>query len=267
MDPDACAQLLDRLSAIAARAAAAILAVDRAALAARSKPDGSPVTAADKAAQDVILPELAGLLPAMPIVSEEAEQAQPAPGKSYLLVDPLDGTKELLAGRDEFTVNLALVQDGRPLLGVIAAPALGLLWRGVVGRGAERLQLGPRPGGPVAIRSRVPGAAMVAAVSRSHLDPATETFLARQPRLERLICGSSLKFCRLAEGGADLYPRLAPTFEWDVAAGHAVLAAAGGTVTTPAGDLLTYGREEFRIPAFIAWGHPRGPAQKAVLQS
>ena len=264
MSPDASARLLDDLTAIAARAGAAILAVDRSALAERSKSDGSPVTAADQAAQAAILPELVRLLPEVLIVSEEAEKTPPKPGESYLLVDPLDGTKELLAGCDEFTVNLALVRDERPLLGVVAAPALGLIWRGIVGRGAERLRFGETP---VAIHSRMQRAPLVAAVSRSHLDPATDAFLARQPQVERIACGSALKFCRLAEGAADLYPRLAPTYEWDIAAGHAVLAAAGGAVTTPSGDPLTYGREGFRVPAFIAWGDPRTIAQKAVLQS
>ena len=264
MNPDASAPLLDGLTEIAERASAALLAVDRSALAERSKSDGSPVTAADQAAQAAILPELARLLPGMPIVSEEAERMPTTPGQSYLLVDPLDGTKELLAGRDEFTVNLALVRGGSPVLGVVAAPALGLAWRGIVGRGAERLRFGEAP---VAIHSRSQSATLIAAVSRSHLDPATDAFLARQSGVERIACGSALKFCRLAEGAADLYPRLAPTHEWDIAAGHAVLAAAGGAVTTPSGDPLTYGREGFRIPAFIAWGNPGLIRQKAVLQS
>jgi 3'(2'), 5'-bisphosphate nucleotidase len=263
MSPDASVRLLDGLTRIAARAGAAILAVDRSALGERRKPDGSPVTVADQAAQAAILPDLVRLLPDIPIVSEEAEKA-PKPGESYLLVDPLDGTKELLAGCDEFTVNLALVRDGRAVLGVVAAPALGLFWRGIVGHGAERLRFGETP---VAIHSRKQSSPLVAAVSRSHLDPATDAFLARQPRIERVACGSALKFCRLAEGAADLYPRLAPTHEWDIAAGHAVLVAAGGAVTTPSGDPLTYGREDFRIPAFIAWGDPRAISEKAVLQS
>jgi len=264
MNPEASAQLLDGLTEVAERASTAILAVDRGALAERSKLDGSPVTAADRAAHAAIVPELARLLPSVPIVSEEAEKVPTTLGGSYLLVDPLDGTKELLAGCDEFTVNLALIREGHPVLGVVAAPALGYLWRGIVGHGAERLRFGESP---VAIHSRAPSANLVAAVSRSHLDPATDAFLARQHKVERVACGSALKFCRLAEGAADLYPRLAPTHEWDIAAGHAVLEAAGGAVTTPSGDPLTYGREGFRIPAFIAWGDPRLIRQKAVLQS
>jgi 3'(2'), 5'-bisphosphate nucleotidase len=264
MNSDASARLLDGLTAIATRASAAILAIDRSALGERSKADGSPVTAADQAAQAVILPELVRLMPGTPIVSEEAEKAPLRPGESYLLVDPIDGTKELLAGCNEFTVNLALVRDGLPVLGVVAAPALGVVWRGIVGHGAERLRFDEAP---VAIHSRMRHVPLIAAVSRSHPDPATDAFLARQPEVERVACGSALKFCRLAEGAADIYPRLAPTHEWDIAAGHALLAAAGGAVTTPSGDPLTYGREGFRIPAFIAWGDPRAISRKAVLQS
>ncbi len=256
------AQLLDALTSLASRAAAAILGVARADLAVREKPDRSPVTAADLASETVILEGLGKLLPGAPIISEEtANRLSAPPLADFLLVDPLDGTRELLAGRDEFTVNIALVQRGQPRIGVIAAPARGLVWRGIVGRGAERLALSPgaapeNAGQPLAIRTRPqPPHALVALVSRSHLDPATEAYLARLKSAERISCGSSLKFCRLAEGAADLYPRLAPTSEWDVAAGHAVLAAAGGTVTDPKGAPLIYGRsKDFRIPAFIARG-------------
>lgn len=256
------ARLLDELTAIASRAGAAILAIAPSALARRDKPDRSPVTAADEAAQAVILDGLGQLLPGVPVVSEEAaEQAAPtALTANFILVDPLDGTRELLAGRDEFTVNIAIISNGRPVVGVIAAPARGLLWRGIVGAGAERLALVPGAG-PQAARARNaihtrarPANSLIALVSRSHLDPSTEAYLARLKLAERIGCGSALKFCLLAEGVADLYPRLAPTSEWDVAAGHAVLAAAGGEVTTPDGGPLSYGQPGFRIPAFIAWG-------------
>lgn len=256
------ARLLDGLTMIASHAAAAILTIAPSALARRDKPDRSPVTAADEAAQAVILDGLGQLLPGVPVVSEEAAgQAEAAAlGPRFILVDPLDGTRELLAGRDEFTVNIAIISGGRPVVGVVAAPARGLLWRGIVSAGAERLALmpGARPQAATArsaIHTRArPASGLVALVSRSHLDPATEAYLARLKPAERIGCGSALKFCRIAEGAADLYPRLAPTSEWDVAAGHAVLAAAGGDVTMPDGEPLCYGQPGFRIPAFIAWG-------------
>jgi 3'(2'), 5'-bisphosphate nucleotidase len=254
--------LLDGLTAIASRAAAAIVAIALPALAQRSKPDHSPVTAADLASQDVIFEGLGRLLPGVAVVSEEAVTAV-APGslgRQFILVDPLDGTRELLAGRDEFTVNIALVNDGRPVAGVVAAPARGIVWRGMVGTGAERFILAPgselraaRERTPLHTRAR-PEHALVALVSRSHLDPATEAYIARLKPAQRISCGSSLKFCQLAEGIADIYPRLTATSEWDIAAGHAVLACAGGAVTTPEGGAISYGRPGFRIPAFIAWG-------------
>jgi len=260
--------ILDELTTIVSAAAAAILAVRAGPLDTRTKPDLTPVTAADHAAEAVILDGLARVLPGVPVVSEEAAgQAPPAKlADTFILVDPLDGTREFIAGHDEFTVNVAIVADGRPLLGIVAAPALGLLWRGAEGGPAERLRL--KPGAPAnaarersVIRTRTwPSAGLVAAVSRSHLDARTQAFLARLPRVDQIVSGSAIKFCRVAEGAADLYPRLAPTCEWDVAAGHAVLAAAGGTVTTPEGAPLRYGglAENFRIPAFIAWGNPSG---------
>jgi 3'(2'), 5'-bisphosphate nucleotidase len=258
--------LLDELTTIVSAAAAAILAARAGSLDVRSKADLSPVTAADHAAEAVILQGLARTLPGVPVVSEEAAgKAAPASlPDSFILVDPLDGTRELLAGRDEFTVNVALLTAGRPRLGIVAAPAQGRIWRGIVGRGADRLRLAPgAPAGAApertAIRTRPYRASgLVAAVSRSHLDAQTEAFLARLPLAERLSCGSALKFCQLAEGGADVYPRLSTTCEWDVAAGHALLAAAGGAVTTPEGAPLRYGgiATSFRVPAFVAWGDP-----------
>jgi 3'(2'), 5'-bisphosphate nucleotidase len=259
-------RLLDELTTIVSAAAAAILAACTRALDARTKADLSPVTAADEAAEAVILEGLARVLPGTSVVSEEAaSQACPAHvPDSFVLVDPLDGTRELIAGRDEFTVNVAIVSGGRPRLGIVAAPAQGVLWRGVEGQGAERLCLSPgAPAGAArersAIRTRaLPRAGLTAVVSRSHLDAATEAFLARLPIADRLASGSALKFCQVAEGTADVYPRLSTTCEWDVAAGHAVLVAAGGAITTPAGGALNYGQAagNFRIPAFIAWGDP-----------
>ena len=258
--------LLDELTTIFSAAAAAILKVRAGSIDARTKPDQSPVTAADHAAEALILDRLNLVLPGVPVVSEEAAGRAP-PAKladTFILVDPLDGTREFIAGSDEFTANLAIVTAGRPVLGIVAAPALGLLWRGAERGPAERLRLAP--GAPASaarethpIRSRPwPSGGLIAAVSRSHRDALTQALLARLPVTKEIVSGSAIKFCRVAEGAADLYPRLGPTCEWDVAAGHAVLAAAGGAVTTPEGAPLRYGQiaENFRIPAFIAWGDP-----------
>jgi 3'(2'), 5'-bisphosphate nucleotidase len=263
-------RLLDELSSIVSAAGAAILATRVGPLAVRAKADDSPVTAADHASEVVLLEGLSSVLPGISVVSEEAVTGAPPAALSgtFVLVDPLDGTRELLAGRDEFTINVAIVNEGRPRLGIVAAPARGILWRGIVGRGAERLVLAA--GAPAsaarerrAIHARPrPRSGLVAAVSRSHLDAQTAAFLTRLPTVQRLACGSAVKFCQLAEGVADVYPRLSTTCEWDVAAGHALLAAAGGMVTTPEGGALTYGQigAEFRVPAFVAWGDPSAPA-------
>ncbi|MDE2230270.1 MAG: 3'(2'),5'-bisphosphate nucleotidase CysQ [Alphaproteobacteria bacterium] len=266
--------LLAELTALVSRAAAAIAALDASSVVARQKPDSSPVTVADEAAQDVILAGLSSLLPGTPVVSEEAvgPVGAIAPGATFILVDPLDGTREYLAGRSEYTVNVAVIIAGRPAIGVIAAPAKGLIWRGIVGRGSERLRLPPGAAPDEAPEIAVIHArrrslhGFVATVSRSHIDARTEAFLARVPVIERIACGSAIKFCRIAEGYADLYPRLAPTMEWDIAAGDAILAAAGGTVTTPDGAPLVYGRSDvgFKVPAFVAWGDPA--AARRVLQ-
>jgi 3'(2'), 5'-bisphosphate nucleotidase len=256
--------LLDGLTRIASRAAAAILAVLRSDLDRRLKADASPVTAADRASEAVILEELARLLPGTPIVSEESTGNRSlAIGRSrWLIVDPLDGTREFIAGLDEYVVNIALVEDGAPVAGVVAAPARGTIWRGHVGRGAERLTLAPGAA-PEAVRERIairtrvrPASGARVLVSRSHLDPATDAYVDRLADPQRVACGSALKFCLIAEGVADLYPRLAPTSEWDVAAGHALLRAAGGDVRRPDGGPLTYGRDRFLIPGFIASGEP-----------
>jgi 3'(2'), 5'-bisphosphate nucleotidase len=153
---------------------------------------------------------------------------------------------------------VAIIAGGEPIAGFIAAPALGLLFRGVVGRGAERLPLAAG-GAAVAVHCRAnPDGPLVAAVSRSHLDPDTTAFLDRLGVTQRITCGSSLKFCRIAEGAADVYPRFSPTSEWDIAAGHAIVAAAGGIVTAPSGAPLRYGRApaDFKVPGFTVWGDP-----------
>lgn len=259
---------LDRLTDIVSRAAAAVLAIDRTTIKWRTKADRSPICTADEVSNAVIVEGLTRLLPGVPIVSEEASEVASAPGAWFALVDPLDGTREYLAGRDEFTVNIAFVSGGRPAVGIIAAPALGLVWRGVVGRGAERLRLAAGAVSDQAAERqavharRRPADGFVATFSRSHFDTRTSAFLQRLPILARVPCGSSLKFARIAEGSADLYVRLARTCEWDVAAGHAILAAAGGTVTAADGTDLVYGRApHFHIPGFIAWGDPSAAEQ------
>ncbi len=258
-DPAACAELIQAITETSLAAAEAIRR-SHGQGSVRIKPDGSPVTAADEAAEAVIRDGLAHLASALPVISEEqAERTKPAiRGASFILVDPLDGTREYIAGRDEYTVNIAVVSEGTPVLGVIAAPALGLIWRAVVGRGAERLEFSSRKTSPpqaIHTRPRPEGDVLVL-VSRSHLDARTQAYLEGLPRARRIPCGSSLKFCRLAEGAADLYPRLGPTRDWDVAAGHAILAAAGGSVVAPDGTAVIYGSPELRIPAFVAWGDP-----------
>jgi 3'(2'), 5'-bisphosphate nucleotidase len=259
------AELTELLTGLTIKASEAILAVDFRNAGTRRKEDSSAVTMADEAAQAVILEGLARLLPGIAVVSEEAVadwQGRELPVE-FLLVDPLDGTTEFLAGRREYTVNIALVRSGTPVVGVVAAPALGLLWRGS-GDHAERLTFtGEAAGAPEVIRTRPwPSGERIATVSRSHFDPASDAFLKRIAPVKPLACGSALKFCRLAEGAADVYPRLAPTSEWDVAAGHAVLVAAGGIVLAPGGGDLRYGcGQGFRVPGFIAWGDPAAARQ------
>jgi 3'(2'), 5'-bisphosphate nucleotidase len=257
-------ELLDALTLIVSRAAAAIMAVQS--LNPREKPDKSPVTAADEASEALILRELAQAMPGVPIVSEEANRNRgiEPPGQRFFVIDPLDGTRELLAGRDEFAVNLALVDAGVPVVGIIAAPARGVIWRGVTGGGAERLVVSPGAAPRTArertaIRTRKqPAEGPTVVTSRSHLDAATIAYIDRLAPPERTACGSALKFCLIAEGAADLYPRLAPTSDWDVAAGHALVLAAGGGVTAPDGRPLRYGQRDLLIPAFIAFGDREG---------
>jgi 3'(2'), 5'-bisphosphate nucleotidase len=259
LDAAACADLMDEITKIIARAAETILDFAKRPDV-RRKTDGSPVTSADMAAEAAICEGLQRLAPEVPIISEEqASRDKPAAIRSgsYFLVDPLDGTREFIAGRDEYTINIALMTDGAPLFGIICAPALGDLWRGIVGRGAERLSIASRTEPPIPIRTRSrPKSEAVVMVSRSHLEARTKSYVDGLPGAKLVQSGSSIKFCRLAEGSADLYPRLAPTHDWDIAAGHAILKAAGGCVAAPDGTPLVYGTDELLIPAFLAWGDP-----------
>lgn len=223
------------------------------------KQDKSPVTAADHAAEAIILEALAQAAPGVPVVAEEEVAAGRIPviGDRFFLVDPLDGTREFVARRGEFTVNIALIEHGEPVLGVVYAPANSKLFAGDVANAnafrsaqrTERPELAPRES--IHVRD-VPASGITAVASRSHRTPETDAFLARTRVSDLVSVGSSLKFGLVAAGEADLYPRLGPTMEWDTAAGHAVLAAAGGKVSTLDGAPLRYGKPGFRNPSFIA---------------
>ncbi|HET9864983.1 MAG TPA: 3'(2'),5'-bisphosphate nucleotidase CysQ [Steroidobacteraceae bacterium] len=258
--------LLQSLIWTAQRAGAAIMAVYAGEFAVRAKADASPVTAADEAAEQIILADLAAIAPQVPVVAEEAVAAGRVPAVlgpggagRFFLVDPLDGTREFVSRRDEFTVNIALIEAGLPVLGVVFAPARHeLYWGDVRARRAGRIDADPdgtMPSMGSELRARaVPRANLVAVASRSHRTPGTDAFLANYPVGEFRSIGSSLKFCLVASGQADLYPRIGTTMEWDTAAGHAVLAAAGGSVTGLDGEPFTYGKPGFRNGDFVAWG-------------
>ena len=262
--------LLDALTEIVSRAAATTLATPFSSVERHIKNDLSPVTAADVASEAIIVEGVARLMPGITVIAEESVAGAAAASlePSFVVVDPLDGTKEFLAGRDEFTVNLAIVTQGVPVAGIVAAPAQGLLWRGVVGGKAERLRL--RLGADPAqaydrtfVRTRPAPQHLIVTTSRSHLDETTEEFIAQLSVAKRFLCGSAVKFCYLAQGEADVYPRLSPTHEWDIAAGCAILTAAGGAVTAPDGGPLRFGRreEKFLVPGFLAWGDPKMSAK------
>lgn len=248
--------IVDELVEIARRAGAAIMPFYGGDVAVDRKADNSPVTAADHAANDVIVPALVRLTPDIPVVSEETPATDAAPdisGGRFWLVDPLDGTKEFIAGRDEFTVNIALVVAGKPVLGVVGIPAMDELFAAA---GPGDVVHHAASGDVRHIAARMPPEdGLVAMVSRSHADmDAIAELFADMTIKDRMVAGSSLKFCRIAAGIADLYPRLGRTMEWDTAAGHAVLAAAGGSVRTMDGADLAYGKPGFENPHFLARG-------------
>jgi len=253
--------LLHSLIYTAQRAGGAIMAVYATDFTVRDKSDASPVTAADEAAEKIILDDLAKIAPGIPVVAEEAVAAGKVPivADRFFLVDPLDGTREFVSKRDEFTVNVALIEDGQPVLGVVFAPARRELYWGDVGaRRAGHIDADPdgtMPSMGASIHARfAPQDGLVAVASRSHRTPETDALLANYPVREFRSIGSSLKFCLVATGEADIYPRVGTTMEWDTAAGHAVLAAAGGSVTGLEGEPFTYGKPGFRNGNFIAWG-------------
>ena len=227
-----------------------------------TKADESPVTAADHAAEAVLLDALGALAPDTPIVAEEEVAAGRTPrvGRRFWLVDPLDGTREFVRGGSDYTVNAGLVEDGAPVLGVVYAPALGRLFAGETA-GADAgawLAEGRATPGVVGdwrpIRVRTPGARLVVTASRSHGSSALDRYIAALPPHERVAAGSSLKYGVLAAGEADVYPRTGPTMEWDTAAGDAVLRAAGGRTLGPDGSLFRYGKPGFRNGPFVATG-------------
>ena len=249
------AQLAEQLTHVAHDAGAAILKVYAADFTATRKADQSPVTEADLAAEAVILAALRRLTPDIPVIAEEQAQAEGLPAEAarrFWLVDPLDGTKEFVARNGEFTVNIALVENGVPVLGVVHLPALDETYRGHSGK-AERSRK-RAPFEPIAARL-LPAEGATMTISRSHAaDERVKAEALGEHVCGTIVAGSSLKFCRLAEGVADLYPRFGTTMEWDTAAGHAVLAAAGGSVSTLDGAPLGYGKPGFRNPHFIARG-------------
>ncbi len=249
-------ELLPKIVTVAHEAGAAIMAVYATDFDVERKADDSPVTEADIAAEAIITPVLSALTPEYPIVAEEAASQGTLPDvddNPFWLVDPLDGTKEFLNRNDEFTVNIALVVDKEPVLGVIYAPALDDTYTGIVGSGAARTR-GKGQTIPIQIRD-VPDEGVTVLASRRHGDPETlSAFLDGRPLASMKNAGSSLKFCLLAAGEADVYPRFGPTMEWDTAAGHAILSAAGGRVTTEDGAPLLYAKTPLRNPNFIAWG-------------
>jgi len=262
--------LLEIMISAAVQAGRAIDEIYRGEFQVGQKADTSPVTAADHASEAIILERLAREAPGVPVVAEEEVAAGrvPSVGREFFLVDPLDGTKEFVARRGEFTVNVALVRDGRPVLGVVYAPASSVLFAGDVEQrtafrspqepsrdvSSEREAIHVRP---------VPERGLTVVASRSHSNPETEAYLAALPVADRVSIGSSLKFCLVASGQADFYPRLGPTMEWDTAAGHAVLEAAGGMVLAPDGSPLGYGKPQFRNTAFLATGVYKPPSPAA----
>lgn len=251
-DPKA---LLQAIAKIARDAGHVILPYYREEIVVDDKSDGSPVTAADRAADALIVPALRALTPAIPVVSEESVDAGDIPdvsGGVFWLVDPLDGTKEFINKRDDFTVNIGLVRDGRPVLGVVHTPVDGVLQAGAVGLGAWEEDAEGRSHA-ISVRTADPDALVVVA-SKSHRNPELEAYIATLPVADSVSRGSALKFCVVARGDADVYPRTGPTMEWDTAAGHAVLLAAGGSMTTFDGEPFLYGKPEFRNGFFIAKG-------------
>lgn len=253
--------LVEALVPVVIEAGRAILDVRAGHVEVSHKADSSPVTEADRAAEAVILRHLDRLAPGVPVVAEEAVEAGrlPAVGREFFLVDPLDGTKEFVKGGDDFTVNIALVRDHVPVMGIVLAPATGTIYGGVLDRGAWTAAAA---GGRRPIAVRTPPERIDVVASKSHRTPETDDYIARYSVGDLVSAGSSLKFCLVAEGKADLYPRMGTTMQWDTAAGDAVLRAAGGSVVTRDGEELRYGpragvpENRFENPEFVAYAGP-----------
>jgi len=245
------AALLEACVVAAREAGAEILKLVEAGFEVETKKDESPVTVCDRAAEHIILRALAEAAPGVSIIAEEEVAAGriPTHDEIYFLVDPLDGTKEFVRGGDDYTVNIGLIVDGSPQLGVVYQPASNRLWAGLVGEGA----FVENGSGRTPIRTRERGATLDAVASKSHLTQSTVDYLREAVgECSHVSVGSSLKFCIVAEGRADIYPRLSPTSEWDTAAGHAVLLAAGGRVDGLDGTPLRYGKPAFLNLGFCA---------------
>ena len=255
MSFDVSADVVDRLRNIALRAGEAILEVYTSDFAVERKDDASPVTEADRRAEALILDALRReVTDAFPIVAEEEVAAGRMPvidSGPFWLVDPLDGTKEFIKRQGEFTVNIALIEGGRPLLGIVHAPAKSATYWG--SRHGAFADTGGSGGQPIACRP-VPEKGVIVVASKSHRNPQLEAFLATLDLAESISAGSSIKFCMVAAGRADIYPRTGRTMEWDTAAGQAVLVAAGGSVRTLDGKELGYGKPGFENPHFVARG-------------
>lgn len=256
--------MLESLIAAALSAGREIMAVHAAGPQVTYKNDCSPVTEADQRAEDIILSSLARHHPDIPVVAEEAAASGHIPEikSDFFLVDPLDGTKEFISDKQDFTVNIALIRDGTPVLGVVYAPALGVAWTGEKETARKLFISGEFESvSNHSIRCRAKPPMPVAVISRSHCTPKTEAFVAENGLIDSISIGSSLKFCMLAEGAADVYPRFSRTMMWDTAAGDAVLRAAGGITLDMAGLPLRYEIDQsnddmLANPDFIAWGAP-----------
>lgn len=254
------AELMPRVVELARQAGAAILEIYRDAdPKTEYKRDGSPLTQADLVSHNIVVEGLARLTPEWPVISEESQEvpfARRQPWQIFWLVDPLDGTKEFLRRSGEFTVNIALIENNRPLLGVVYAPAIGLLYYAAKGAGAwrvhnaapSRIQVAPPPNGTMRM-----------VTSRSHRsdEENLSRFTSGAERCEQIVMGSSLKFCLVAEGAADVYPRLGPTMEWDIAAAHCIVEEAGGTLLDLDENPISYNKPVLLQPGFVARGAPR----------
>jgi 3'(2'), 5'-bisphosphate nucleotidase len=254
-----------RLTDAAVRAGAAIIRHCHGDPEVQLKGDASPVTRADRDSEAIILAALAELAPELKVICEETFGGASGPlPRRFFLVDPLDGTKEFIQKRSDFTINIALIEGGRPRFGLVYAPARALLAVTIEAGKAVEVELPPNEAGanldrlnPKPIHASIAEkSGLTALVSHSHLDPETEAFLAKLNIAERVGVGSSIKFVAIARGEADVYPRFGPTMEWDTAAGQAVLEAAGGRVVDTNDEPLRYGKTEqsLRNPSFVAWG-------------